>query len=112
MDYPECAERAEKVLGLNLELSVIVPPVAGHVPSEHQPVNGSIAVPATTVAWISQPEMVPHLSGPKKTSKVAGAVMLAARVKVAIGLLDRALAGEEVKIVPLLWQIKALRRFF
>lgn len=74
--------------------------------------SGDLKHLANTLAWISQPDMTPYMGDPKKATRAAGEAMLEARVKVAMELVDGALAGKEVQIVPLLWQIKALRRFF
>jgi creatinine amidohydrolase len=73
---------------------------------------------ANTLAWVSDPEMVPYMGDPSKATREAGEAMLAARVEVAMGLFERALAGgaepesirEPVHIKPMLWRLRVLRR--
>ena len=63
-------------------------------------------------------EMVPYMGDPSKATHEAGEAMLAARVEVAMGLFERALAGgaepesirEPVHIKPMLWRLRVLRR--
>lgn len=64
---------------------------------------------SNTLAWVSDPDMVPYMGDPKEASKEAGEAMLSAHVTVAMGLLDQALKGEEIKISPMLWKVRVLR---
>ncbi len=73
---------------------------------------------ANTLAWVSDPEMIPYMGDPSKATREAGEVMLAARVEVAMDLFERALEGgaepestrEPVHITPMLWGLRIMRK--
>lgn len=73
---------------------------------------------ANTLAWVSDPGMIPYMGDPSKATREAGEAMLAARVKVAMDLFERALAsgaGPEstrapVHITPMLWGLRIMRK--
>lgn len=73
---------------------------------------------ANTLAWVSDPEMVPYMGDPSKSTREAGEAMLAARVEVAVDLFERALASgaepesmrQPVHIEPMLWGLRVMRR--
>ncbi|MEA4884205.1 MAG: creatininase family protein [Clostridia bacterium] len=68
---------------------------------------------ANTLAWVSDPNMVPYMGDPSRATREAGEAMIAARVKVATELFERALASggaDPVHIAPMLWGIRLMRR--
>lgn len=73
---------------------------------------------ANTLAWVSDPEMIPYMGDPSKATREAGEAMLAARVEVAMDLFERALAGgtepdskrEPAHITPMLWGLRIMRK--
>lgn len=73
---------------------------------------------ASTLAWVSDPDMIPYMGDPSKATREAGEAMLAARVEVAMDLFERALAGgtepestrEPVHITPMLWGLRIMRK--
>ena len=73
---------------------------------------------ANTLAWVSDPGMIPYMGDPSKATREAGEAMLAARVEVAMDLFERALAsgaGPEstrapVHITPMLWGMRIMRK--
>ena len=68
---------------------------------------------ANTLAWIGDPDMKPYMGAPGKASMESGEAMIAARVKVAMGLFKKAFASggkEPVHIRPMLWGVRFLRK--
>lgn len=65
---------------------------------------------AATLAWVGDPEMKPYLGAPALASPQAGERMLEAHVRTAVELMERALSQEPVRIRPLLWPLRFLRR--
>ncbi|HEY3315325.1 MAG TPA: creatininase family protein [Bacillota bacterium] len=63
-----------------------------------------------TLAWTGQKGFTPYMGAPAKASREAGEAMFKARVEVAMGLLERALRGEELRITPMLWGLRILRK--
>lgn len=62
------------------------------------------------LAWTGKKGFTPYMGAPAKASKEAGEAMYDARVGGAMDLLERALRGEEVRITPMLWGVKILRK--
>ncbi len=73
--------------------------------------SGDLAHLSNVLAWIGQPNMVPYMGDPKLASEKAGEAMMEARVKAAGELFEKALRGENVRIDPLLWQLRLLKGF-
>ncbi len=67
---------------------------------------------ANTLAWVSDPDMVPYMGDPSQARREAGEAMFAARVEVAMELFERALASgtEPVHIRPMLWGVRAMKK--
>lgn len=68
---------------------------------------------ANTLAWVGDPDMLPYMGDPGKATAEAGEAMLDARVEVAMGLFERALASggrEPVHLKPMLWGVRAMRK--
>ncbi|MHB0886009.1 MAG: creatininase family protein [Bacillota bacterium] len=63
-----------------------------------------------TLAWTGKKGFTPYMGAPAKATMQAGEAMYRARVNVAMDLLDRALRGEELKITPMLWGLRILRK--
>lgn len=63
-----------------------------------------------TLGWVSQRNMLPYMGAPARASVAAGEAMLAARVKVAMGLFEKALRGERVDTQPMLWWLRFMMR--
>ncbi len=66
---------------------------------------------ARLTAWVSDPCMKPYLGRPALADREAGEAMMAWRVKVAMGLLSKAVKGEPVETAPMLWFLRFLQRF-
>lgn len=68
---------------------------------------------ANTLAWISDPNMLPYMGDPSIATSEAGEAMFAARLENAMALFERALDSggrEPVHMVPMLWGLRAMRR--
>jgi creatinine amidohydrolase/Fe(II)-dependent formamide hydrolase-like protein len=67
---------------------------------------------ANTLAWVSDPDMIPYMGDPGRATREAGEAMLAARVEVAMELFERALASgtEPVHIQPMLWGVRIMKK--
>jgi len=63
-----------------------------------------------TLAWTGRKGFTPYMGAPAKATKEAGEAMYNARVGVAMDLLERALRGEELRITPMLWGVRILRK--
>ncbi|MFH1539002.1 MAG: creatininase family protein [bacterium] len=61
------------------------------------------------LAWVSDPEMETYQGVPGEASAEAGEAMLRYRAKVAVELLEKAMAGKRVRLKPLGWSIRSLR---
>lgn len=64
---------------------------------------------ANTLAWVGDPRMKPYMGAPALAGAEAGEAMLQARTDLAMGFFRRALAGEVVRIAPLLWGLRFLQ---
>jgi creatinine amidohydrolase/Fe(II)-dependent formamide hydrolase-like protein len=67
---------------------------------------------AVNLSWIKEDNIIPYIGSPAKAEITKGKKMVEARVKIALGLFERALRGEEIKERPLLWKLRFLRYFF
>ncbi len=63
-----------------------------------------------TLAWTGKKGFTPYMGAPAKASEEAGEAMYKARVAVAMDLVERALKGEELRITPMLWGVRILRK--
>lgn len=65
---------------------------------------------AYTLSWVGDPRMKPYMGAPALASAAAGEAMLQARTRIAMGFFRQALAGEEIRIAPLLWGLRFLQQ--
>ncbi|NLA60974.1 MAG: creatininase family protein [Firmicutes bacterium] len=65
---------------------------------------------AQAIAWTGQEGFLPYMGAPALASKEAGEAMLGAHVKISASLIERALAGEDVRPVAILEDLSFLRR--
>lgn len=71
--------------------------------------KGELIHLANTLAWVGSRNMLPYMGSPALATAEAGEAMLQARVEIAMSLFRRSLAGEQVKIYPLLWFLRILQ---
>ncbi|NLA26775.1 MAG: creatininase family protein [Firmicutes bacterium] len=64
---------------------------------------------AATLGWVGDPQMKPYMGAPALATAEAGEAMLKARTEVAMRFFRHALAGEKVRITPLLWGLRLLQ---
>ncbi len=64
---------------------------------------------AATLAWVGDRQMKPYMGAPALAAAESGEAMLQARTAIAMGFFRRALAGEEIRITPLLWGLRLLQ---
>ncbi len=64
---------------------------------------------AYTLSWVGDPRMKPYMGAPALAGAEAGEAMLQARTAIAMGFFRRAIAGEEIRIAPLLWGLRFLQ---
>ena len=73
-------------------------------------ISGDLLHLSNTLAWVSDKDMLPYMGAPSIATKDAGNAMLNAAVQVAQELFEKALEGKRVRIRPLLWSLKFLRK--
>ncbi len=65
---------------------------------------------AYTLSWVGDPRMKPYMGAPALAGAAAGEAMLQARTGIAMAFFRQALAGEEIRITPLLWGLRFLQQ--
>ena len=65
---------------------------------------------AYTLSWVGDPRMKPYMGAPALAGAEAGEAMLQARTGIAMAFFRQALAGEEIRITPLLWGLRFLQQ--
>lgn len=65
---------------------------------------------AQALAWTGDKDFKPYMGAPSLASREAGEEMIRAHVRISAELIDRALAGEEVRLRPILDCLSFLRR--
>jgi creatinine amidohydrolase/Fe(II)-dependent formamide hydrolase-like protein len=65
---------------------------------------------ANTLAWMAEKPFTPYMGAPALGSQAAGEAMLAEHARISAELVERALAGEDVRQKPVLNGLRFLRR--